>query len=113
VIYEKVSFKARPQNLPLYSWDPDWDYRYTDVFPALSKDGKLVFTEKSQNSSIAISDPDGSNRKRIFETAGSSLSAPMVARTRRSVPAGVVTGRPTMQAIVAAKRFPRRAQREL
>jgi Tol biopolymer transport system component len=78
VIYEKVSFKPRPQNLPLYSWDPDWDYQYTDVFPALSKDGKLVFTEKSQNSSIAISDPDGSNRKRIFETAGSGLSAPMV-----------------------------------
>jgi Tol biopolymer transport system component len=78
LIYEKVSFKPRTQNLPLYSWDPDWDYQYTDVFPALSKDGKLVYTEKSSNSSIAISDPDGSNRKRVFETAGSSLSATMV-----------------------------------
>jgi Tol biopolymer transport system component len=78
VIYEKVSFKPRTQNLPLYSWDPDWDYQYTDVFPALSRDGKLVYTEKSSNSSIAISDPDGSNRKRVYETAGSSLSAPMV-----------------------------------
>jgi Tol biopolymer transport system component len=78
VIYEKVSFKPRPQNLALYSWDRDWDYQYTDVFPALSKDGKLVFTEKSVDSSIVVSDPDGSNRKRIFETASSSLNAPML-----------------------------------
>jgi Tol biopolymer transport system component len=78
MIYEKVSFKPRAQNLPLYSWDPDWDYQYTDVFPALSKDGKLVFTEKSVDSSIVISDPDGSNRKRIFETSSSALSGPLV-----------------------------------
>lgn len=78
MIYEKVSFKPRPQNLALYSWDPDWDYRYTEVFPALSHDRKLVFTEKSVDSSIVVSDPDGSNRKRVFETAGSGLSAPMV-----------------------------------
>lgn len=79
MIYEKVSFKPRPQNLPLYSWDHDWDYQYTDVFPRLSKDGKLVFTEKSVDSSIIVSDPDGSNRKRVFDTTASSgLSAPMV-----------------------------------
>jgi Tol biopolymer transport system component len=78
LIYEKVSFKPRPQNLPLYSWDPDWDYQYTDVFPALSRDGKLVFTEKSQDSSILISDPNGSNRRRVFETSASSLNAVMV-----------------------------------
>jgi Tol biopolymer transport system component len=78
VLYEKVSFKPRAQNLPLYSWDPEWNYQYTDVFPALSKDGKLVFTEKSVDSSIVISDPDGTNRQRIFETASSGLSAPML-----------------------------------
>jgi len=74
VVFERVSFKPRPQNQPLYSWDKDWDYKYTDVFPALSKDGKLVYTEKADNSSIAIADPDGSNRVRIFETANGGLN---------------------------------------
>ena len=78
VIYEKVSFKPRPYGLPLYSWDKDWDYRYTDVFPALSRDGKLVYTEKALNSSIAIMDPDGSNQKRIFDTAGAGLDPELV-----------------------------------
>jgi len=80
MIYEKVSFKPRPQNTPLYSWDPDWDYRHTEVFPALSRDGKLVFTEKSVDSSVVISDPDGSNRKRIFATETSGLLPEQIAR---------------------------------
>src|SRR5262249_1539966 len=56
VIYEKHGFQPRPENQPLYSWDPEWDYRYTDVFPQLSGDGKLVFTEKAKNSSIVVMD---------------------------------------------------------
>ena len=82
VIYEKVAFlPARAQRLPLYSWDPAWDYQYTDVFPALSKDRKfLVFTEKHQNSSVAISNADGSNRVRIYENATSGLPPDQIAR---------------------------------
>jgi Tol biopolymer transport system component len=78
VIYEKNSFKPRAHYLPLYSWDPDWDYRYTDVFPDLSKDGKLVFTEKALNSSIAVMDPDGSNRQRIFDADTGGLNPDLV-----------------------------------
>lgn len=78
VIYEKVRFRGWTQNQPLYSWDPDFEYRYTDVFPALSRDGKLVITEKGLNSSIAIMDPDGSNRKRIFDVDGSGLDSALV-----------------------------------
>lgn len=74
VIYEKVGFAPRPQNTPLYSWDPDHEYRYTDVFPQLSKDGKLVLTEKDADSSIVIMDPDGSNRRRVFHAAGKGLA---------------------------------------
>jgi DUF1680 family protein len=33
----------------LYSWNPDYEYRYTDVFPTVAKDGKLVVTEKALN----------------------------------------------------------------
>ena len=80
VIYEKLGFRPRTQNRPLYSWDPEWEYRHTDVFPVLTPDGKLVITEKSMNSSIAIMDPDGSNRKRIFEAGSAGLDPTKVER---------------------------------
>lgn len=70
VIYEKHEFKARVQNKPLYGWDPDWEYRHTDVFPALAQDGTLAYTEKQQgNSSIVISKPNGSERRVIYNPA--------------------------------------------
>jgi Tol biopolymer transport system component len=70
LIYEKHSFKARPQNKPLYGWDLDWEYRHTDVFPALARDGTLAYTEKQQgNSSIVIAKPDGSERRIIYNPA--------------------------------------------
>jgi hypothetical protein len=46
VIYEKHVFDARPQNKLLYGWDRDWEYRHSDVFPALARDGTLAYTEK-------------------------------------------------------------------
>ncbi len=67
VVYEKQDWTPREQNQILYSWDSDYEYRYTDVFPSFSVDGKLLITEKDDNSSLAIMDADGSNRKRIFE----------------------------------------------
>jgi Tol biopolymer transport system component len=66
VVYEKQDWTPRKQNQLLYSWDSEYEYRYTDVFPSFSKDGKLLLTEKDDNSSIAIMDADGSNRRRIF-----------------------------------------------
>ena len=80
VIYEKHDFRPRPENQPLYSWDPEWEYRHSDVFPALSRDGKLVFTEKAKNSSVVIMDPNGSNRRRIFDADTSGLDPAMVQR---------------------------------
>jgi len=80
VIYEKSKFREWKQNQLLYSWDPNREYRYTDVFPGLSRDGKLVITEKNLDSSIAIMDPDGSNRKRIFESQGAGVDPSMVAK---------------------------------
>src|SRR5262245_29400031 len=74
VIYEKVDFVPRPQNMPLHSWDPDHEYRYTDVFPQLSRDGKLVVTEKDADSSTVIMGPDGSSKQRVFHAAGRGLA---------------------------------------
>jgi len=75
VIYEKVSFKPiRPLYKPLFSWDKDYDYRHVDVFPLLSRDGWIVFTEKQLgNSSVWIMRPDGSEKRKIFESSGRGL----------------------------------------
>jgi len=76
VIYEKQDWKPKVQNQLLYSWDANYEYRYTDVFPSFSVDGKLLITEKDDNSSIAILDADGSNRKRIFNATGGEAFSP-------------------------------------
>ncbi len=74
VVYEKVEFKPRAQNLPLYSWSADYEYRCTDVFPTVASDGKLVVTEKAlSDGAISIMDADGANKQRIF-TAGSGAA---------------------------------------
>ncbi|MFD2937524.1 TolB family protein [Spirosoma flavum] len=70
IVYERQDWKPRLQNQLLYSWDSEHEYRYTDVFPSFSVDGKLLLTEKNDNSSIAVMDADGSNRKRIFDASG-------------------------------------------
>ncbi len=76
VIFEKVDFKPRPQNKLLYSWEADYEYRYTDVFPSFSKDGKLLITDKNVDSSVAIMDADGSNKFRPFQAQGGVAFAP-------------------------------------
>lgn len=80
VIYEQVAFRpVRPLNKPLYSWDKDWDYRHVDVFPQLSNDGWIVFTEKQLgNSSVVVMRPDGSERRKVFESSGRGLNEAQV-----------------------------------
>ncbi|MGW1022330.1 TolB family protein [Streptomyces sp. NPDC002577] len=81
VIYEKVSFTPRPLDTELYSWDADWDYRSTDVFPVLSQQGRLAMTNKQLgNSSIVTMRPDGSDQKVVFDTTGKGLDPVLVAK---------------------------------
>jgi Tol biopolymer transport system component len=79
VVYEKVVIRPRAQNLPLYSWDAERDYLHTDVFPVLTRDGKLVMTEKAAASSIVIMNPDGSDKRVIYDTKSSGLDPKRVA----------------------------------
>lgn len=77
VVYEKVDFKPLAQNVALFSWDPNYEYRYTDVFPTVANDGKLVVTEKAvSDGAISIMDADGSNKQRIFTAGSGSAFAP-------------------------------------
>ncbi len=75
VIYEKVAFRpVRPVGKPLYSWDPEWDYRSIDVFPQISNDHWIVYTDKQTgNSSVQIMRPDGSDKTKVFESSGRGL----------------------------------------
>ena len=66
VIYEKEDYTPWPQNTILNSWDTNYEYRYTNVFPNFSKDGKLVVTQKDVDGSIVIMDEDGSNKKIVY-----------------------------------------------
>jgi Tol biopolymer transport system component len=67
VVYERIDYTPRPQYQRLYSWDPDFEYRYTDTFPSFSKDGMLVVTAKDVDSSIAVMKKDGSDRHIVFK----------------------------------------------
>jgi hypothetical protein len=92
VVFERVGFTPRPQNLKLYSWDPDYEYRYTDVFPSFAKDGTLVVTRK-----------DGTRRStswRRTDRTGARCSRRTAAR--RSRPTGRRTARRSCSPMAAS-----------
>lgn len=58
----------------LYSWDSGWEYRFTDIFPQLSRQGLLAITQKQLgNSSIVMMNSDLSNMKDVFDVFGTHL----------------------------------------
>jgi Tol biopolymer transport system component len=69
VVYEKVDYTPRPQNQLLFSWDPKYQYRYTDVFPSFSKDGTLLVTNKDEDSSIVTMNAEGGNKHLVFKSS--------------------------------------------
>ncbi|NRR34166.1 PD40 domain-containing protein [Oxalobacteraceae bacterium] len=75
LVYEKIALgPARANGTALFSFDTAWNYKYTDVFPQLSKDKlKLVYTEKALNSSIATINPDFSGYTRIYDPSTSGI----------------------------------------
>jgi len=80
VIYERVAFKpVRPLMKPLFSWDPDYDYRHIDVYPLMSRDGWIAYTAKQTgNSSLWIMRGDGSDKRKVFESSNHGLDDKMV-----------------------------------
>lgn len=82
IVYEKIAFQpARTNGTDLFSFESAWDYRYTDVFPQLSRDRrKLVYTEKAINSSIATMNADFSGYTRIYDPATSGVDPALIAK---------------------------------
>ncbi|HUO23075.1 MAG TPA: hypothetical protein VMU59_11220 [Caulobacteraceae bacterium] len=69
VIYEQIANTPLEQNTPLYSWNANYDYRYTDVFPMFAKDGTLALSSKDVDTSLVTMNADGSNRKLVFQSS--------------------------------------------
>ncbi|KAJ5257148.1 hypothetical protein N7478_013252 [Penicillium angulare] len=69
MIYEHVEWDpVRSIDKKLYSWNEEWEYRFTDVFPRMSKGGKVAYTsQQTENSSLVIMNPDGSGKQDIFD----------------------------------------------
>jgi Tol biopolymer transport system component len=81
VVYDKVDFTARPQNQALYSWEPDMDVQYTDVFPRFSRDGRLAISDiknlaTTATASISVMNADGSNKKVVFSDKDGAAFVP-------------------------------------
>ena len=81
VVYQKVDFTARPQNQPLYSWDPDMEIQYTDVFPRFSRGGKLAISDIKNlatvaTASISVMNADGSGKKVVFSDKSGAAFVP-------------------------------------
>ncbi|KAL4930292.1 TolB family protein [Aspergillus undulatus] len=74
IVYEKTAWDIRPMNKKLYSWDSDWEYQFTDVFPQMSNQGRMAMTEKQLgNSSIVMLNPNGSNEHAAYDNSQSTL----------------------------------------
>ncbi|KAJ5888530.1 hypothetical protein N7495_008571 [Penicillium taxi] len=74
VIYEKISWSVRPLYKSLYSWDQDWDYRFTDVFPQLSSKNQIAITANQlANSTIITYNTRGKNWSVVYDARGTGL----------------------------------------
>ncbi|MEP7313378.1 MAG: hypothetical protein ABI859_12405 [Pseudomonadota bacterium] len=82
VVYFKLDIKNRPQYTSLYSWDKTRQYRYTDVFPTLcARSGKLALTDLdfpvgNPTASVSVMNPDGSERKLVFQRQDGAAMVP-------------------------------------
>lgn len=74
VVYEKIGWSVRPQNKLLYSWDPDFEYRFTDVFPHISLQNRVVITQKQLgDSSIVTMNTTGGNQFNVYDPVAEDI----------------------------------------
>ena len=77
MVYEKTTWSVRPMGKKLYSWDNEWEYRFTDVFPQISSQNTLGITAKQlEDSSVVAMHPNGSNSHTILNITETGLVKP-------------------------------------
>ncbi|KAF2193134.1 tricorn protease N-terminal domain-containing protein [Zopfia rhizophila CBS 207.26] len=72
VVYERQAWDPiRAEEKVLYSWDDEWEYCFTDVFPVPSRNGsRFAMTQKQLgNSSLVTYNPDGTDYKLVFDAS--------------------------------------------
>jgi Tol biopolymer transport system component len=82
VVYYKQDLTNRAQYTRLYSWDKAREYRYTDVFPTICpKNQRLAITDLdfpfgNPTASVSVMNPDGTDRKKIFQRPDGAALVP-------------------------------------
>lgn len=83
IVYERTGWDIRAVEKTLYSWQDGWEARFMDVFPQLSKSGKLLYTAKqtgNETSNVVSSAPNGSDYFTVFSSfSGDIVDATIVA----------------------------------
>ncbi|KAF7542199.1 hypothetical protein G7Z17_g11794 [Cylindrodendrum hubeiense] len=71
VVYEVYEWEQRQAEMPLFSWDHEWEYRFMDVFPQFNNATKRLATTEKQlgnaSSSVVLTDADYSDVVRAFD----------------------------------------------
>ncbi|KAL4807024.1 dipeptidyl peptidase IV/CD26, N-terminal domain-containing protein [Aspergillus unguis] len=75
IVYEKTGWDIRAGYKKLYSWDTEWDYRFTDVFPQYSTQrDRVVITQKQLgNSSIVTLNTTGGDLGLVYDPSEASF----------------------------------------
>ncbi|PYH94542.1 TolB, C-terminal domain-containing protein [Aspergillus ellipticus CBS 707.79] len=77
VVYEKTTGAVRPEYKKLYSWDTEWDYRFTDVFPQISPQDRIAITQKQLgNSSIITLNTTGGDLQLVYDPSTADFLSP-------------------------------------
>ncbi|QKX55910.1 uncharacterized protein TRUGW13939_03009 [Talaromyces rugulosus] len=71
IVYEHVEWDpVRAIDKKMYSWNEEWEYRFTDIFPRMSPGGKVAYTsQQTENASLVIINPDGTESRDIFDSS--------------------------------------------
>ncbi|KAJ5473462.1 hypothetical protein N7475_003028 [Penicillium sp. IBT 31633x] len=67
VVYERTGWSVRPLYKELYSWDDEWEYHFTDVFPQISSNDRIAVTDRQLgDSSVITFDTDGQEVSLVY-----------------------------------------------
>ncbi|CZR67685.1 uncharacterized protein PAC_17584 [Phialocephala subalpina] len=82
VIYQVQTLDPiRPLEKVLYSWDDNWEYRFIDVFPKMSYQGVVAYTNQQTgdaSASVYTMLPSGANNSFVFEDLSNTTIVPYV-----------------------------------